>query len=199
MAAAMAEGLDLGAPSALSEVYRQLGHITRQLHDALYSLGVMPKLAQSAQELPDARSRLSWIVQKSGDAAHRTLSAVERSQAERERIEALVARLSAAVPAGEAAVLDELRQASRCIGHDLSDIMLAQDFHDLTGQVVTQVLALALELEHSLVELLLRAAPTDAQPVAASRWTGPAAEPRLAADRVKDQHEVDELLAGLGF
>ena len=55
------------AAGASPEVFHQLGLITRQLHDTLNQLGVMPKLQSAAEGLPDARSRLSYIARKTGD------------------------------------------------------------------------------------------------------------------------------------
>ena len=198
-------GLDLvGADTA--EVYRQLGQITRQLHDALQRLGVMPRLQQSAQDLPDVRSRLNYVVRKTGDAAERALSAVERAQHGRERQEVAALRLAAAV--GEAspeaarsaaAALAELRHAGAQIDRELTEVLLAQDFHDLTGQVIAQAVALAIELEDNLVELLLRASPGEAIPPSRRCLGGPVVDAARHGDVVRDQQEVDALLAGLGF
>lgn len=77
--------MDMGDSAALAaqatmaaspEVFQQLGLITRQLHDALNRLGVMPKLQQAVDGLPDARSRLSYIATKSGEAVERVLTSV---------------------------------------------------------------------------------------------------------------------------
>ena len=72
------EMLAAQAPAGASpEVFQQLGLITRQLHDTLNQLGVMPKLQQAADGLPDARSRLSYIAKKTGDAANKVLNSVD--------------------------------------------------------------------------------------------------------------------------
>ena len=78
--------------------------------------------------------------------------------------------------------------------------MMAQDFHDLTGQVVAKVVSLANDLEDSLVKLLVQAAPAEqAQRVEASVLNGPVVNPEGRTDVVADQGEVDDLLASLGF
>jgi chemotaxis protein CheZ len=195
------------APAAAgSEVFQRLGHLTRQLHDALHQLGVMPRLQQAAQGLPDARSRLHYVAGKTADAADRVLTAVEQAKAEQactaERARD-VARALAADPAralASGAVLEfvgELEASTARVDRHLTDIMLAQDFHDLTGQVVARVVALATDLEDSLVGLLLQAAP--APPAEGAALAGPVVDPRGRADVVCDQREVDELLADLGF
>ena len=88
---------------------------------------------------------------------------------------------------------------ARIDGH-LTDIMMAQDFHDLTGQVVAKVVALAADLEDSLVKLLLQAAPLEqVQRVESMVLNGPVVNPEGRSDVVADQGEVDDLLASLGF
>ncbi|MET0518539.1 MAG: protein phosphatase CheZ, partial [Burkholderiaceae bacterium] len=64
------------------EVFQQIGTITRVLHDTMQQLGVMPKLQRAADNLPDARSRLSYIATKTGEAADKVLSSVEQAKAE---------------------------------------------------------------------------------------------------------------------
>jgi chemotaxis protein CheZ len=201
--------LPLAPPACAPEVYRQLGQITRQLHDTLQQLGVMPKLLQSAQDLPDARSRLSYIVRKSGEAADRVLTAVEQAKHEHRAIQAASKQLAQRcgadparrLPAPEVlAFAVAVEGAATRIDQHLTDIMLAQDFHDLTGQVVAKVVTLVLELEDSLLQLLMQAAA--AEPVPATP-PGPLNGPVIAgvagAEVVSDQGEVDELLASLGF
>ena len=69
------------AAGASPEVFQQLGLITRQLHDTLTQLGVMPRLQEAADGLPDARSRLSYIAKKTGDAANKVLNLVDMATA----------------------------------------------------------------------------------------------------------------------
>jgi chemotaxis protein CheZ len=84
-------------------------------------------------------------------------------------------------------------------GH-LTDIMLAQDFHDLTGQVVAKVVSLANDLEDSLVKLLLQVVPPDQrEKVDPNALNGPVVDPGNRTDVVSNQSEVDDLLASLGF
>ncbi len=183
------------------EVYQRIGLITRQLHDTLEQLGLMPRLQHAANGLPDARSRLSYIAEKSGAAAEKVLNCVDLAKAEHRRMAEAAHAIAAA--AGSAAALAPLVESidaarARLDGH-LTDIMLAQDFHDLTGQVVAKVVALARELEDSLVKLLLQAAPGEAPQAAVAELSGPVVDPGAHSDIVASQGEVDELLASLGF
>jgi len=197
------------AAAASPEVFHQLGLITRQLHDTLTQLGVMPRLQQAAADLPDARSRLSYIARKTGEAADKVLNSVDHAKLEhghiaeatREVARALIADPVKAVASGAVMnfVADVEAATGRIDGH-LTDIMMAQDFHDLTGQVVAKVVALAGDLEDSLVKLLLQAAPPEqAHKVEASSLSGPVVDASGRADVVQNQGEVDDLLASLGF
>jgi chemotaxis protein CheZ len=197
------------AAGASPEVFQQLGLITRQLHDTLTQLGVMPRLQEAADGLPDARSRLSYIAKKTGDAANKVLNLVDMAKAEHQSISAETRRIAAAIVAdpvkavATGAVMNfvtDVEAATERIDAHLTDIMMAQDFHDLTGQVVAKVVSLATDLEDSLVKLLVQAAPTEqAQRVEASVLNGPCVNPEGRTDVVADQGEVDDLLASLGF
>ena len=205
-----------GAQGAASpEVFQQLGLITRQLHDALNQLGVMPTLRQSADSLPDARSRLAYIARKTGEAADKVLNAVDLAKKERDGITLAAKRLAAylaeecsrapasaddGVRANALALVGEIQASTTRIDDHLTDIMLAQDFHDLTGQVVAKVVTLATDLEDGLVKLLVQAAPLEAVvAVEPCALAGPVIDTEGNADVVSSQGEVDDLLASLGF
>ncbi len=196
-------------PAASAEVFQQLGAITRQLHDTLQQLGVMPKLQVAAEGLPDARSRLNYIAEKTGAAANKVLNSVDQAKSEHAAIAAETRRIGAAIVAdpvkavASGAVMNfvgDVEAATARIDQHLTDIMMAQDFHDLTGQVVAKVVSLASELEDSLVKLLVQAAPPEqAQKVESSLLNGPVVNPEGRTDVVANQSEVDDLLASLGF
>ncbi|HXD08261.1 MAG TPA: protein phosphatase CheZ [Burkholderiaceae bacterium] len=199
------------AAAASPEIFQQLGAITRQLHDTLQQLGVMPRLQNAAEGLPDARSRLSYIATKTADAANRVLNLVDRAKAEHAEIASETRRMAASIVAdpvkavASGAVMNfvgDVEERTARIDEHLTDIMMAQDFHDLTGQVVAKVVSLASELEDSLVKLLVQAAPPDqVQKVAAELpiLSGPVVNPEGRTDVVQNQSEVDDLLASLGF
>jgi len=191
------------------EVFQQLGNITRVLHDTMRQLGVMPKLQTATDGLPDARSRLTYIANKTADAANKVLNSVDQAKADhahinlatRELAQAIVADPVRAVASGAVLnfVQDVEQTTARIDGH-LTDIMMAQDFHDLTGQVVAKVVALANDLEDSLVKLLVQVVPPDQrEKVDASVLAGPVINAEGRTDVVSNQGEVDDLLASLGF
>jgi len=199
-----------GPVTASPEVFQQLGAITRMLHDTLQQLGVMPKLQAAADGLPDARSRLNYIASKTAAAAEKVLDSVDQAKQEHQRIAAATRKLGAALIAdpvravASGAVLNfvgDVEARTRQIDQHLTDIMLAQDFHDLTGQVVAKVVTLATDLEDSLLKLLVQVVPPEQRDkvVEVQGLQGPVVDTGSRTDIVKDQTEVDDLLASLGF
>ena len=191
------------------EVFQQLGSITRLLHDTMQQLGVMPKLQIATDGLPDARSRLTYIASKTADAANKVLNSVDQAKAEHARISEATRQIGTLIVAdpvkavASGAVLNfvqdvEARTAN--IDNHLTDIMMAQDFHDLTGQVVAKVVTLANDLEDSLVKLLVQVVPPDQrEKVDPNVLNGPVVNAEGRTDVVSNQGEVDDLLASLGF
>jgi chemotaxis protein CheZ len=195
--------------ASTTEVFVQIGTITRLLHDTLSQLGVMPKLQAAADGLPDARSRLNYIAVKTAAAAEKVLNSVDKAKAEHERIAEqtrdMAKRITAdpvkAVATG--AVLNfvgDVEASTARIDAHLTDIMMAQDFHDLTGQVVAKVVALAGDLEDSLLKLLIQVIPEDqVHKVEQTFLNGPVVNAEGRTDVVTNQEQVDDLLASLGF
>ncbi len=209
-----------GDEAKANDVFHKLGTITRQLHDALTELGYTDKLKGTVDELPDAQSRLQYIARLTGEAAEKVLNRVDEAKAEQERVIKASQSLDdtiARVP-GLAKAMPELREWAQQIGkgaertdQHLTEIMMAQDFHDLTGQVIKRVVTLAATIEGQLLELLLQAAPqavagvgqsetkTDGSGKPTPALQGPVVDAAGRSDVVTDQSQVDDLLASLGF
>ncbi|MBB2486516.1 MULTISPECIES: protein phosphatase CheZ [Roseateles] len=191
------------------EVFQQLGTITRVLHDTMQQLGVMPKLQTATDGLPDARSRLTYIANKTAEAANKVLNSVDQAKSEHAKISAATAEMAKAITAdpvkavASGAVFNFVKQVEDSTAHidqHLTDIMLSQDFHDLTGQVVAKVVTLANDLEDSLVKLLVQVVPPEQrEKVDPNILQGPVVNPEGRTDVVANQSEVDDLLASLGF
>ena len=191
------------------EVFQQLGTITRVLHDTMQQLGVMPKLQTATDGLPDARSRLTYIANKTAEAANKVLNSVDQAKSEHAKISAATAEMAKSITAdpvkaaASGAVFNFVKQVEEStsqIDQHLTDIMMAQDFHDLTGQVVAKVVTLANDLEDSLVKLLVQVVPPDQrEKVDPNILQGPVVNPEGRTDVVANQSEVDDLLASLGF
>jgi chemotaxis protein CheZ len=196
-------------PPVSNEVYQQIGSITRLLHDTLRQLGVMPKLQLATDGLPDARSRLTYIATKTAQAAEKVLNSVDQAKldhaaiadATRAMAASIVADPVRAVASGQLMnFVQDVESRTASIDGHLTDIMMAQDFHDLTGQVVAKVVTLANDLEDSLVKLLLQVVPPEQrEKVDPNVLNGPVVNPEGRADVVSNQGEVDDLLASLGF
>ena len=195
--------------TASPEVFQQLGAITRMLHDTLQQLGVMPRLQAAANGLPDARSRLNYIASKTAQAAEKVLDSVDQAKSEHQQINAETRRLAAALTqdpvraVASGAVMNfvgDVEARTQRIDAHLTDIMLAQDFHDLTGQVVAKVVTLATDLEDSLLKLLVQVVPPEQRAkVDNGGLQGPVVDATGRTDVVANQGEVDDLLASLGF
>ena len=200
------------------EVFQRVGLLTRKLHDALRELGYSAAVESAVSSLPDARARLSYIATVTGRAADRVLTAAEAGREIQSGVErdarALAARLGGkrglvsartAVRRRELAaaqqLLEQLARSASRTNEQFSEIILAQDFHDLTGQVITRVVTLAQTLEEQLVKLLLDVSPPEQRPKAADTETlaGPVIDAVGRTDVVTDQSQVDDLLASLGF
>lgn len=197
-----------------NEMFRQLGSITRQLHEALKELGYTDKLKGTVDQLPDAQSRLSYIARLTGEAAEKVLNSVDEAKAKQDKIVQTARLLESLFPAKPAlaAQLQVIRECGEQTDQDLTDIMMAQDFHDLTGQVISRVVKLAASIEEQLLQLLVDVAPPSAmaKPIVSTEAVFPAAEssPQLEGpvvvsegrdDVATSQQDVDDLLASLGF
>ena len=203
------------APAMALDVHQQLGALTRQLHDSLQGLGLTEKVKDWAGELPDAKSRLSYIARLTGEAAEKVLNQVDQAKAQHDHIAAETRRIGAlivkdpvaAVARGEVLnFVNDVEQASKKVDEHLTEIMMAQDFHDLTGQVIAKVVNLAATIEEQLIHLLIQTAPPDIAakaPTAHDPYVpalaGPVVDAAGKTDVVTNQSEVDDLLASLGF
>ena len=209
--------MDTNTPAEASELHYKIGVLTRQLHDSLNELGFADRLRGSMDELPDAQSRLSYIARLTGEAANKVLGRVEQAKAQqayiadetRRMVAALVEDPVAAVAKGDIMnFLTDMEDVTQKADEHLTEIMMAQDFHDLTGQVIARVVALASNLEDQLVQMLLQTAPPGCTapviaPAPAAQPTevlaGPVVDPDGTPDVVTSQSQVDDLLASLGF
>jgi len=201
------------------DVFQRIGLITRRLHDALHELGYDKKLENAVDSLPDARARLSYIAKLTGESAEKVLNTVELARATQDETHQaareLLARWQASgAPARNGAEDDGLIAATRAFleqslasatstNEHLSNIMLAQDFHDLTGQVIRKVVDLAQTLEEQLLALLLETTPPDRRAKILNQesefLSGPAVQTEGRTDIVTSQSQVDDMLESLGF
>ncbi len=203
-------------PAAPGDVMKRIGHLTRTLHDALRELGYDRLLEKTAASIPDARDRLDYVVKMTEQAAVRALNATEAAQPIQERLGEKAESLSAdwqrlfdgkmgvdefkSLVAGTRTYLAEVPEQTRATNAQLLEIMMAQDFQDLTGQVIKKITALAQELEKQLVNLLVDLVPAGVRDeIDVGLLNGPVVNAADRSDVVTSQDQVDDLLESLGF
>jgi chemotaxis protein CheZ len=197
-------------------VFARLGQMTRGLHNLLRELGYDKALAKVASELPDNRDRLNYIAVMTAQAAERALNAAEIAQPIQQKLAGSAKNLSAQwdklfnkqlgvmefknLVRDTQAYLNEVPSQAEAINAQLMEIIMAQDFQDLTGQVIKKVLDAAQKLEAQLLELLIETTPEDKRPaVSPGGLNGPVVKAGGRGDVVSSQEQVDDLLESLGF
>jgi chemotaxis protein CheZ len=202
------------------ELNPELRRLTADAQSALRRFRERARIdALAAQEVPDARKRLDHVVRLTDEAAHRTLDLVDQSgpiidawaRGAAELLDEWSAHASpqaaaaAAWPQRAHAFLSRaLPDADRVRGH-LSEMLLAQGYQDLTGQIIRGVIGLVGELENVLGQLVLLANGEDTRrmPVLrlpvddASRGVGPQVPGTSDADVLGGQDDIDALLASV--
>ncbi len=207
----------------VSHVIHRVGQLTRVLHDSLRELGYDRLIAQAAASIPDARDRLSYVAMMTEQAATRALNATEVARPIQEdlgrtarQLSGLWARMQArelsfdefkALLENTRSYLDDVPAKTEATNAQLTEIMMAQDFQDLTGQVIKKITDIVQRLEKEMVQLLLDSIPPEKRHDTASAkkaepvelLNGPVITPQGSADVVTSQNQVDELLESLGF
>jgi chemotaxis protein CheZ len=202
-----------------ASLFHEVGKLTRTLHEALTNFQLDPRLARlTEQDIPDARDRLRYVVTKTEESANRTLKAVEDSLPLAKRLESYAVEhqqqwekfLRREMDVQEFRTLTQsLRRFlasiiadSGSLGRNLSEVLLAQEYQDITGQVIHRVIHVVQQVEDGLVEMvrvcgqrLQPGADEDPKPC---RLEGPQIDPQRP-DVVANQDEVDQLLSSLGF
>ncbi len=199
------------------KVFKQVGQMARQLHDTLGALGYDKVLEKSISALPDAKDRLAYIANLTEQAACKVLNATDIANPLQEELEVGAALLAAkwdTVYANKMGVEDfkllasETRafvknavpQRTAATKEQLMEIMMAQDFQDLTGQVIKKVIALAQDLESQLMSVLIETMPGEKRTESVeSLLNGPVINAEGRTDVVASQQQVDDLLDSLGF
>jgi len=207
---------DVASATSHDEVLSRIGHMTRALHENLRGLGLDKLIEKAASDIPDARDRLDYVARLSEQAAKRVLDATDAANPLQDGIDDSAAQLTqawqallASSPPDAAwrglaertiASLDSSRSAASATKGHLMDIMMAQDFQDLTGQVIKRITGIAQNLEKQLVQVLVDFAPAEVRrEFDNGLMNGPQIKPEGNSDIVADQGQVDDLLDSLGF
>lgn len=206
-------------------LFVELGKLTRELHEALNNFQVDSRIATLTEsDIPDAKERLNHVISMTEESAHKTLNAVDQSLPIAEELQQRATDLHDKWSRfrQKNMVLDEFRALvpeidsfleltthhAGTLNANLSEVMMAQGFQDLTGQIIRRVINLVTEVEDNLVHLIRisgqhfkDAAPEPgAEEKDISKGYGPQV-PGVDAgtEVVNSQDDVDELLSSLGF
>jgi chemotaxis protein CheZ len=197
------------------QLINRIGHLTRQMRDGMRELGLDKSIAKVAEAIPDARDRLGYVAQMTERAADRALNAVDVAQP----IQDSLARQANELTQRWDAWFDhpvELSDARELVlntrsylsavptqvsatNAQLMEIMMAQDFQDLTGQVIKKMMDVIKDMETQLLQLLIDNAPHEKRQKASDGLLNGPQIQLGSADAVDGQEQVDDLLAGLGF
>jgi chemotaxis protein CheZ len=197
----------------------RIGQMTRGLHESLRELGLDQMIEKAAQEIPDARDRLNYVATMTEQAADRVLNATDianplqdaitdNATALEDKWQAVLKEPSLKSEYNELAeetlaFLKEAKENANETKAQLLEIMMAQDFQDLTGQVIKKITELAHNIEQQLVSTLVDFAPNKPVSAAAkeesSLLNGPQIAPETTDNVVSNQEQVDDLLDSLGF
>lgn len=197
-------------------LHSQIGHLTRALHDTMRELGYDKTLERTVGKMPDTRDRLNYISTLTEQAAVKTLNAVEEAKPMQQKMESEAAQLSArwqelferkldteqfkSLVQQTRAYLGEVPLNTKATNAKLMDIVVAQDYQDLTGQVLKKLAETVQQLENQLVALLIESLPDEKKKgMDASLLNGPVINAEGRSDVVTSQAQVDELLESLGF
>ncbi|MRX08354.1 protein phosphatase CheZ [Pseudoduganella sp. FT25W] len=213
-AAAAAEGDGDGEPKEDKAMFERLGGIVRLLHDSLRELGYDKALTEASTQINDAQDRLEYVATLTEQAANKVLNTLDEAMPDQDTLSKQSKDMEnrwADLFAGKLS-LDQFKQlagdaqqfaiavsaATETEKARLLDIMMAQDFQDITGQLIKKVVNITKTVESELATLLRDNAPPAVKEKIAQKevslMSGPSA-PTVALN----QDSVDDLLADLGF
>jgi len=206
------------------ELFTEVGKLTRQLHDSLNNFQFDARIANMANEdIRDVQSRLMYVIDATEEAANKTMDLVETCMPIAERLHSgIVAVLpdwknlmSRQLKLGEfnqlCQQLDNILENGRIdtgkLSELLTEVLMAQGYQDLTGQVIRRVIKLVKEVEDNLVYMLTMFGRTESNdktnssldPADSIKAEGPILDAVGREDVVSDQDDVDDLLSSLGF
>jgi len=201
------------------EVIQRVANVTRMLRESMRELGLDRAITEAADAIPDARDRLDYVAQMTEQAANRVLNAAEETQPLQEEMQRQAldldqrwqdwfdhpAELTEAreLVDDTRAMLRSVPEKTRLSQEKLLEIIMAQDFQDLTGQVISRMLNVISSIESELVNVLISYLPEDQREAKRKEvdhlLNGPQIKPEGKTDVVSSQDQVDDLLSSLGF
>lgn len=187
-----------------SELYQRVSELTQNLHQTLDGLNDNSLLLQTKHDIPDAAERLEYVINMTAEASNKTLESAENALT---LMNALQGADFMSIAGNDT---EQLQNIIHQINSELTEIMLAQSFQDLTGQVLNRVILIISSLEQSLIHLIdqsvhdYAAIPDrdlsdDAKYSEEMKGVGPNVTAKSKSGSTQSQAEVDELLSDLGF
>ena len=197
------------------DLIHRIASLTRMLRESMRELGLDQAIKDAAHAIPDARDRLHYVAHMTEQAANRVLNAAEQTQPLQDSMQRDAKALDARwqnwfdhpVELDQArelvddtrALLKDIPEKTQVSQSKLLDIIMAQDFQDLTGQVIMKMLGVVSAIETELVQVLIDNVPQERREETNSLMNGPAINPAGKVDVVTSQDQVDDLLDSLGF
>jgi chemotaxis signal transduction protein/chemotaxis regulatin CheY-phosphate phosphatase CheZ len=170
-----------------NDLFTEVGKITRKLHDSLRSFkeAIDPRVKEIATvEMPNAIDRLQFVIDKTEEAANKTLGIVEKYIMHMDDISAHIRNLQ-----GPEESVQYLKKFKNGLEDDLTEILTTQSFQDITGQILKKVINLVGIIEEELVHLIANFGLKMDQGVKVEA---------IVQEKVS-QHDVDDLLKEFGF
>ncbi|MBB6082413.1 chemotaxis protein CheZ [Castellaniella defragrans] len=197
------------------DLIQRIAQLTRTLRVSMRELGLDQAIKDAAHAIPDARDRLHYVAQMTEQAANRVLNAAEQIQPWQEAMQRDAKALDARwqdwfdhpVELDQArslvddtrAFLKDVPEKTQASQNNVMEIIMAQDFQDLTGQVIMKMLGVIGAIETELVQVLIDNVPQEKREETKTLLNGPVVNAAGKSDVVTNQDQVDDLLASLGF
>jgi len=185
-----------------SNLFREVGKITRKLHDSLEEFkgsidSGLQKLTKD--DVPNAIDKLQFVITKTEDAANRTMGIVERYFEESDSFSEHIENIK-----GNDESAGYFRALKNSLDNDMTSILTAQQFQDITGQTIKKVIDLINHVEVELLRLVstfgmqIRPGPEKDGDIAGSDQDTIAESGDNAVEKVT-QSDVEALLNDCGF
>lgn len=206
-----------------NSLFKELGKMTREIHDSIMNFRMDSRISDLASvDIPDAKDRLEYVITMTEKAANTAMAVIEEGSPVAEKLGEQASELKAQWEKFRRREMSP--EELRTMGHDVegffdeseqmmskllsgfTEILMAQDFQDLTGQIIRQVITLVNEIETNLVELIkiqgetLVREESETETKEETKLEGPQVPGKeTSGDVMKGQDDVDDLLASLGF